>query len=117
MSSQQSVCSFAFESVIRGHHIYKSMWCPVLDEELILCEELNNLHDRNAVSIKKEDNVVGHVPRELARVVKKFLRKGGKAICIVSGPRKRGKGLEVPCTYKFSGKRKLVKKLEALLDE
>lgn len=114
MSEQESSC-FDFESVIRGHHIYKSSWTPVIDEELAVCGELGNVYDRHAVCIKKDGNIVGHVPRELARIIRKFLGKGGKAICIVSGHRKRGKGLEVPCTYQFSGKRKLIRRLEVLL--
>jgi len=58
--------------------------------------------------------VVGHLPRETARIVWYFLKAGGNGCCEVTR-RKKGKGLEVPCVYTFSGPHKLVKKLETLL--
>lgn len=103
---------FEIDSVIRGHHVYKDSWTPLLNEELAVCTELNNVYDRHAVSIQKDRRTVGH---ELAKLITKFLNKGGNAVCIVSGHRKKGKGLEVPCTYRFYGKRKLIRKLEKLL--
>ena len=41
-----------FDSVVRGHHIYKSIWTPVLGEELSVEPENGNEHDRYAVSVK-----------------------------------------------------------------
>ena len=37
------------ESVIRGHHIYKSIWNPVIGEDLEVRREPENVHDRRAV--------------------------------------------------------------------
>ncbi len=61
---------FELESIILGHHIYKSLWSPILNEELAMCEELNNVYDRHAVCIKKDRCIVGHVPRELTTIVR-----------------------------------------------
>ena len=47
-------------SVIRGHHIYKSVWTPFIEEELMVEAEDGNEH---AVAVKKDGCVVGHVPR------------------------------------------------------
>ena len=41
------------ESVIRGHHIYKSIWNPIIGEDLEVCREPDNVHDRRAVSYKR----------------------------------------------------------------
>ena len=60
------------ESVIRGHHIYKAVWNPVLGEVHILALEEGNEHDRFAVCVKRGDEIIGHVPRELSSKVWHF---------------------------------------------
>ena len=57
---------YVMESAVRGHHVYKSVWHPVLGEQLTLERENSNSHDRHAVSVMKDGTIVGHVPRELA---------------------------------------------------
>ena len=103
------------ESMIRGHHIYKSVWSPILGEIMSVDREHGNLHDRYAVCLLKGGSIVGHVPRELAKYFWFFLAHGGTIICEVSGSRKHGKGLEVPCTYTFVGKEKNIMKLKELV--
>ena len=118
MASQSvNVSSFSFVSVIHGHHIYKSVWTPFVGEGLtIQREEPRNRHDRLSVCVMKDRDVVGQVPREFSKTVWYFLRSGGQGSCTVSGPRKIGKGLEVPCTYSFEGSRKVIIKLKNLID-
>ena len=42
---------YTIESVIRGHHIYiKSIWHPILGEQLTLEREDGNSHDRHQTS-------------------------------------------------------------------
>ena len=48
-----NMVALTLESVIRGHHIYKSRWTPLLGETLNTCLELDNEHDKYAVSIVK----------------------------------------------------------------
>ena len=68
MASQgSSDSSFEIASMIRGHHIYKSIWTPVVGEELTLQREDSNDHDLHAVAVVKDGNVVGHVPRSVCR--------------------------------------------------
>ena len=55
------------ESVIRGHHIYKSMWSPIVCEIVSVDREHGNLHDRCAVYLLKGGSIVSHAPRELAK--------------------------------------------------
>ncbi len=88
---------FTIDSVIRGLHVYKHVWTPVEGEELVLEQEHHNSYDRYATTVLKDGVIVGRVPRELSRVFWNFLASGGLITCEVTGSRKKGKGLEVPC--------------------
>ena len=48
-----NIAALTLESVIRGHHIYKSRWTPLLGETLNTSLELDNEHDKYGVSIVK----------------------------------------------------------------
>ena len=109
---------FCLESTVRGHHVYKSTWTPLLGQVLQTSTESGNEHDRFAVAFTKDDNAVGHLPREISKVAWYFLHHGGEITCEITGRRKRsgvpGKGLEVPCTYTYLGSPKMIKKLVKL---
>ena len=45
-------------SVITGHHIYKTMWTPFIGEMLPAEREEGNLYDRYAVSLTREGKIV-----------------------------------------------------------
>ena len=105
------------ESVIRGHHIYKSVWSPRVGEIVSVDREHGNSHDRHAVCLLKGSSIIGHAPRELAKYFWFFLGHGGTITCEVTGSRKHGKGLEVPCVYTFVGKEKNIMKLKELLQK
>ena len=51
------------ESVVRGHHVYKVIWTPVIGEELEVRTEDDNDHDQHAVAVVKDGVVIGHMPR------------------------------------------------------
>ena len=95
---------FVLNSVVRGHHVYKCIWTPSVGEKLPLVTEVGNLHDKYAVCIKKDGKIVGHVPRGISKTVWYFINHNGIGICEITGKRKHGVGLEVPCTYTFYGK-------------
>lgn len=114
MASERAA-RYKLESVIRGHHVYKTVWQPVQGESLQLCQENGNVHDKHAVSVIKGHEIVGHVPREFSRAVWYFLHHGGSAYCEVTGHRKRGNGLEVPCRYIFSGRKSIVCRLKSIM--
>ena len=89
--------SFTFESVIRGHHIYKSVWTPFIGETLSLTIEDGNAEDPYAVAVMKGTTIVGHTPhREMSRL-SFFIQHDGTISAEVSGHRRFGCGLEVPC--------------------
>ena len=104
------------ESVVRGH-VYKVVWTPVIGELLPLRAEENNEHDNHAVAVVKGDCVVGHVPQSISRVAWFLMMRGGNITCCITGERKVGVGLEVPCVYAFSGSIKAVDKLSRLFCE
>ena len=65
-----------FESCIRGHHVLKDFWTPVINKELVCAQESGNSHNPHAMAIKKGSLVVGHVPRKISAVCSLFLRAG-----------------------------------------
>ena len=63
-----------------------NIWTPVQDEILRLIPEPVNSVDRNAVAVKKQGRVVGHVPFNLAPIISLFLRRDvNKAFDRVTG--------------------------------
>ena len=98
--------SFRIESVVRGHHFYKTVWTPRLGEELETRRELDNQHDQFAVTVVKGEQTVGHMPMEISRISWYFLEHRTSRISYkITDKRKLSeKGLEVPYTYVFTGK-------------
>ena len=104
------------DSCVRGHHIYNRIWTPTLGEELQCVTEDSNDKDPYAVAVMKRDDIVGHVPRRISAACSLFLRRGGMIDCIITASRRFSAdlpqgGLEVPCTLKFKGEPKDVKKV------
>ena len=103
------------QSVVRGHHVYKCMWAPVIGEELTGLPEARRRLPQSgghAVAVMKNDELVGYVPRELFKILYHFLKHSGEVSCVITGRRKYGVGLEVPCVYKEAI---LIKRLKRLL--
>ena len=107
-------------SYIRGYHAYMDVWTPVQDEMLILKREPANVADRNAVAVYKDDQVVGHVPFNLAPSISHFLKRDiNKAFAKVDGEkvnRGAGYGLEIPCVYHLYGAKPYIDKMTELVD-
>ena len=53
------------ESDVRGFHVYRPDWNPVLGEELTAEREPGNSEDPFAVRLKRGGETIGHVPREI----------------------------------------------------
>ena len=113
--------TFRFSSAIRGFHVYRYNWTPVVGEKLGSAREYGNPNDKRAVAITKGNITVGHVPMEISKIVWYFLRKGGRMTCTVRGKHIRSRlaqgGLEVPCSMTFRGEEDLMDKLKVLLSE
>ena len=48
----------SYRSVVRGFHVYKAIWNPVVNEELSTAQEPDNPEDRYAISVIKDEAVV-----------------------------------------------------------
>ena len=106
--ASSSGATFTVESCVRGYHIYKDIWDATIGEELQCARESNNSNDRYAVAVRKNNAVVGHVPRKISRVCALFLERNGAITCTITGSRRRSAdlpqgGMELPCVLAFSG--------------
>ena len=59
---------------MKGHHIYKAVWTPVINEELHTKLEKDNEHDEHAVAVILDGRTVGQLPRTISLVLWFFLR-------------------------------------------
>ena len=100
-------CKIEFQTAIRGHHIYKDVWVPLIGQELICkadnCEEAIEYY-KNAIGVFKTgdpETLVGHLLIELSCLLKYFLEASpeNNLIAVVTGKRKREVGLVVPAKY------------------
>ena len=84
-----------------GHHVYKSIWSPVIGEVLNCAHNRFNQRDPYAVGVYRDGVLVGHVPRDLTHQFYELLRKGGTINAVITGRRenRRHRGLEVPARY------------------
>ena len=110
------------ESCVRGHHIYKDIWSPVIGERLVCERERHNTHDRYAVAVKRESTTVGHLPKKYSCTFSLLLRGGGSIDCTVTGTRRYSTdlsqgGLEVPCEVTLKGTKRLMKKVNRHLNK
>jgi len=83
---------FSTDTAIRGYHIYKEIWTPVIGE-CVQCEiEPENDHDLYAVAMKKQDldqdRVIDHVLRTISTLCHFFLSRGGAISGTVIGVRR-----------------------------
>ena len=113
---------FSFESVVRGHHIYKEVWTLFMGETLHCRAESGNIHDLYAIAVERDSEIVGHLPRTISTPCHIFLQRGGSITCIIIGARQFSNdlpqgGLEVPCTLNFEGALNNIEKIKKLLNE
>ena len=120
-----NVCDKEFEfleikSLVRGYHAYMDIWTPEEKEKLILKRETDNIKDKYAVAVLKDDLVVVHVPYNLSRHFSLFLkREVNKGFAEVKGEkinRGAGYGLEIPCVHCLFGPKIYVDKMKEVVD-
>ncbi len=108
------------ETCVRGYHVYKADWTPVLGEIMNCEREPDNRKDRYAVAVKREGETVGHLPKKYSRIFSLFLRRGGLISCTVTGTRRYSAdlsqgGLEIPCLLILQGTKELIQKVNRLI--
>ena len=104
--STRDLAIYCKERVVRGHHVFKRIWTPVVGEVFTVARETGNTADRFAVAVTKDDMVVGHVPREFSKLCWYFLRHGGTIACEVTGRRKRTSTC-ISCRIRIADRRHL----------
>ena len=107
----------SYTCIRRGYHAYMQVWAPAEDEMLILKLEPTNVADRNAVAVFKEDQVVGHIPFNLAlRFLRRYINKAFAKVVGDKVNRGAGYGLEIPCIYHLYGPKPYIDKMKELVD-
>ena len=73
------------ESCIRGHHMYSTIWTPLLGE-LLSCEEnwIMPKNDYVVTVCRIDDIVVRHIPKKISFLWAVYTERGGTIQCIVS---------------------------------
>ena len=113
--------AFSVDAMVRGYHVYQSVWTPTVGEELPCRREPGNIQDPFSVSIMNGTDVVGHVPKKISSICSMFLQRGGTIVCEITSPSRRYSvdlpqgGLEIPCILKFDGDEKDVAKIDKLI--
>ena len=120
LSKQTESMEFSTDTVIRGHHIYKEIWVPVIGECVQCKIEPGNDHNLYAVAMRKHDRIVGHVPRTISTLCHLFLSSIGTINCIVNDVRRYSTdlpqaGLDVPCKLTFQGNQAMIEEVNRLL--
>ena len=62
---RMSCSSLTIDSCVHSYHEYSVIWEPFIGEELQCNWETANPHDPYAVSVLKQWQIVGHVPRNI----------------------------------------------------
>lgn len=118
--------TYEFESFIMGYHVYKTIWTPFEGEELTAIMEPQNIEDKFAVAITREEHgsPVGHLPKgrsgRFAKTIFYFLRANDLNTCtlVVTGKvvnEGDGKGMKVPCRLLFSAEPQFINILKEQL--
>ena len=71
----ERVVVYEIDSYIRGYHAYMDRWEYEVGEVLPLRREPDNEVDVNYVAIMKDEEIVGHVPFNLTRLISQFLQR------------------------------------------
>ena len=108
------------KSFLKGYHAYIDLWKPFINEGLTTAMEPNNVVDKYAVCVKKNNVIVGNVPLgkdgRFAKMIFYFLRADRYAECKVIITSKEvnlgnGKGMQLPCLLNISGTKNILQVL------
>ena len=75
-------------SHVLGYHIYKDICDAVISKELQCEREPDNASNQYVVAVKKDRNIIGHLPCKISQACSLFLRRRNKITCRVTGHRR-----------------------------
>ena len=84
---------YEFQSYVAGCHVYKDICAPTLGKKLSTAGEPENHHDKYALKVLKENEVVGHVPRDISKYCTSALLCGGTIKCEITRKNKTNLGM------------------------
>jgi len=64
--------TYKMEAMICGYHVYATVWDAQIGEELYCARETGNICDPYAVTVKKADLTVGHIPMKISALCSFF---------------------------------------------
>ena len=64
--------SFSVETIVRGYHVYNSIWTAAIVEEFACKREVTNTFDPFAVAVTRGDTIIGHIARKISSVYSLF---------------------------------------------
>ena len=67
-----------FDSAVRGYHVYKVVWKPTIGKKLQADQEFGNEANKFAMKVVKNNEIVGHLPREHLQTSWYFITRGRK---------------------------------------
>ena len=110
------------DSCVRGFHVYKDIWTPIIGEVFSCEREDGNPMDPYAVAIKRGSEVIGHVPQKISAACSLFMQRGGAATCRIvdshhqySSDLPQG-GLQIPCQLVFQSEdTELIEKIKKIV--
>ena len=102
------------KSVVRGHHVYQSVWTTIVGENLFTDPDKREealSYDEFTIGVykgKKCSLLVGHLPIEILSLSYHFLKKSSenKIIVKITGKREREIGLVDPVNFVYITKDK-----------
>ena len=115
---------FKIDTFVKGFHVYKSKWKPHAGEKLQAAIEPDNVVDKYAVCVLKNNELIGHLPKgtngKFAKTIFYFLRADKYGSCHVFIKDKvvnlgHGDGMQVPCTLFFEGSSNFIEILQRQL--
>ena len=77
----ERVVVYEIDSYIRGYHAYMDKWEYEVGEVLTLRREPDNEVDVNSFAIMKDEEIVGHVPLNLTRLISVSPERCERMLC------------------------------------
>ena len=93
--------------------MYKEIWEASCGQIFPCLREVGNAFDPFAVSVVRDSDIIGHVPRKISAT----WRNRDTVKCSVTGTRQFSRdlaqgGLEIPCQLTFEGEKKYIEKVQ-----
>ena len=74
-ATQLSLNIAEVQSYVRGYHAYKDIWTPYIGKVLLVRREPDNITNLSVVAVIRDDEVVRHIPYNMASMVSQFMRR------------------------------------------